>query len=91
LSEPFCKKVPTPPKTFKKVYNQKLLEVQKPFHEKGSGRRRQIMWWILEWKAGKPVDKCFTKLYNPCLMKSRSNNTMNTFSIARQIDETIEL
>jgi len=26
LSEPFCKKVPTPPKTFNKVYNQKLLQ-----------------------------------------------------------------
>jgi len=46
LSEPFCKKVPTPPKTFIKVYNQKLLEVQKPFLEKVSGRRRQNRWWI---------------------------------------------
>jgi signal transduction histidine kinase len=36
-SEPFWKRVPTPPKTFD---NKKLLEVQEPFLEKVPGRRR---------------------------------------------------
>jgi len=43
---PFCKKGFAFPKTLKKLDNKKLLEVQKPFLEKGSGRRRQIRWWI---------------------------------------------
>jgi hypothetical protein len=41
LSEPFWKRVPTPPKTFYRFHNRKLLEVQKPFPEKVFGSRRQ--------------------------------------------------
>jgi hypothetical protein len=42
LSEPFCKRVPTPPKTLSKIHDKTLLEVQKPFLEKVFGRRRHF-------------------------------------------------